>query len=250
MCWNAEASAVLAVAGIASATVGFRKGEPRAICYALLFFSLMEVIQTFTYFVIDECMNPANVWSTRLAYFHIALQPFFFNAIALHFIPEPTRQRIQKPVYAICLLCTIAIIVRVLPLEWQRYCYNIIYHVPFFENIQYRFPFCGKETCSVSGEWHMKWQIVAGYNWWLDRSYFFAVFLMPLLYGSWKALFYGILTGPLLAGLTTNNTNEFAAVWCLYSVGILLIMFNTPLRQKLYVDSFYGYKKSTANTDA
>jgi len=35
--------------------------------------------------------------------------------------------------------------------------------------------------------------------------------------------------------LTTDNSNEWIAVWCLYSIGLLAIMVKTPLRKILYI---------------
>jgi hypothetical protein len=114
--------------------------------------------------------------------------------------------------------------------------------VPFFKHLIYQVPFCSDITCTTSGEWHMHWGIRAGFNWYLDRAYFMSVFLLPLCYGSWKATVYSTLMGPVITLLTTHNANEFAAVWCLYSVGILLLLFKLPIRQYLYVNSYYGFK--------
>ena len=45
---------------------------------------------------------------------------------------------------------------------------------------------------------------------------------------------YHILVGPFLAYLTTNNPNEWVAVWCLYSIGLLLLLLKTPIRDYLH----------------
>jgi hypothetical protein len=41
--------------------------------------------------------------------------------------------------------------------------------------------------------------------------------------------------GPILARLLTNNLNEWPAVWCLLSIGFLLIIVVTPIRRLLFV---------------
>jgi len=51
---------------------------------------------------------------------------------------------------------------------------------------------------------------------------------------------YHIITGPLLAFLSTDNMNEWAAVWCLYSIGLLLLLIKTPIRRYLFVSKWYG----------
>lgn len=240
MCWSGAVSATLAVAGTAGAVYFYRKGEPKALCVSLLYFTLIEFLQTWSYLVVDECQNPANVLATTLSYLHVSLQPFFFNALALHFIPEGPRRKIQPVVYSLCAVASAAMLVRIMPLDWDRYCYQIAYYVPFMKFLVYQVPFCGVETCSTSGSWHIEWAIKAGYNWYLDRAYFYTAFLLPLLYGSWRAVLYGLVAGPGLALLTSSSANEFAAVWCLYSVGLILLLMSHRLRNFLSVRSFYG----------
>jgi hypothetical protein len=242
MCWSFGASATLAVSGVAATGYFYRKGEDKALYLSLFYFTLMEVIQTYTYTVIDQCFNPNNTFITRLAYLHVAFQPFFFNALAMYFIPHQVRKKIQPLVYFICTLAAMALIVRILPLAWQQYCYQIKYYVPFMKNVIYQVPFCGETTCSTTGSWHLEWAISAGFNWYLDRVYFVTVFILPLLYGSWKSTLYATLMGPVITLLLTATANEFAAVWCLFSMAILLLMLNSPVRKLLYVNSFYGFK--------
>ena len=110
MCWSGEASTVLATIGLSSTTYFYYKKEPPALCAALGYFSLMEVLQAYTYTVIDECENPANQIATLLGYIHIAFQPFFINAVSMYFIPEKVKQKISAPVYFICFVATHIII--------------------------------------------------------------------------------------------------------------------------------------------
>jgi len=35
--------------------------------------------------------------------------------------------------------------------------------------------------------------------------------------------------------MTTNNINEWPAVWCLFSIGLVLAIIKTPLRHYLHV---------------
>ena len=62
MCWNGEASAVLAATGVASAAYSAlkRNPEPPALWGCLLYFSSMEVLQAVSYTVVNECGNPLN----------------------------------------------------------------------------------------------------------------------------------------------------------------------------------------------
>lgn len=253
MCWNMAASASLAVAGTAGSIYFWKKGEDKALCVPLFYFAIMEMIQTYTWTVIDQCFDPGNQAATTAAYLHIAFQPFFFNAIAMHFIPHHRRQKIWKGVYFLCLIASLAIVARILPLEWKHYCFEIRYRVPFTDNLIYRIPFCGGVACTTTGAWHMEWAIKAGFNWYLDRAYFVSVFLLPLAYGSWKATLYAAI-GPLITLITTDTSNEFASVWCFYSVALVLLMIKLPIRKYLYVDSFYGtgwfgFRKQQSESD-
>lgn len=240
MCWSGEASAALAAGGIVSTIYFYRKGESGVLCAALAYFSLMELLQAYTYTVIDQCMDPRNQIATFLGYMHIAFQPFFVNAVAMHFIPSALRERIAPAVYTLCAIAAVVFMLRIYPFEWMSYCFENRYTMTFFTSIKMTMPFCGEQICSTSGEWHIAWAIPANGNEWMGNAYGYAAFLLPLLYGSWKMVLYHFVSGPLLAYMTTNDMNEWAAVWCLYSIGLLLLMIKTPIRQYLYVKSWYG----------
>ena len=102
MCWSGEASAGLAATGFISTASFYYIEESKVLCGALAYFSLMELLQAYTYTVIDECQNPSNQVATFLGYMHIAFQPFFVNAVAMHFIPKSIRERISSTVYLLC----------------------------------------------------------------------------------------------------------------------------------------------------
>ena len=47
------------------------------------------------------------------------------------------------------------------------------------------------------------------------------------------------MVGPLAARILTDNLNEWPAVWCLLSIALFLIAIKSPLRQLLYVKSWW-----------
>ena len=102
MCWSGEASAGLALTGFVSTAYFYHKGESKVLCSALAYFSLMELLQAYTYTVIDECHNPNNQVATFLGYMHIAFQPFFVNAVAMH--PIPKKYTITDWLNSLCVL--------------------------------------------------------------------------------------------------------------------------------------------------
>ncbi|TVZ41112.1 hypothetical protein P886_0451 [Alteromonadaceae bacterium 2753L.S.0a.02] len=241
MCWSGEASAVVAVTGLASTAYFYKKGESRPLCYALLYFSLMELLQAYTYSVIDQCFDTRNTVATYLGYIHIAFQPVFINLVSLYFVPQPVRRRLFVPVMLLALLGSLMFLVRILPIEWSRYCYEMTYYLAFFKELSFKLPFCGEQTCSTSGAWHIAWATPAAGNLILSNAYVIVAFALPLLYGAWRMTIYHIITGPLLAALTTSDPNEWAAVWCLYSIGLLLLLIKTPIRTYIYETKFYGF---------
>jgi hypothetical protein len=62
-------------------------------------------------------------------------------------------------------------------------------------------------------------------------SYMFVSFLVPIFYGAWRFTVFHALFGPLLAARLTGNVNEVPAVWCLFSLGLVLIALSPVFRQ-------------------
>jgi hypothetical protein len=56
-------------------------------------------------------------------------------------------------------------------------------------------------------------------------------FLVPILYGAWLGVLVLFLAGPVAAYiLSSGNALEWPAIWCLYSIIMILL----PLRAQLY----------------
>jgi hypothetical protein len=236
MCWSGEASTVLAVLGFAGTAYAAYKKEPPQLYLSLGYFTLMEALQAFTYSVIDQCTLPSNQIATLLGYLHIAFQPFFINAVSMYFIPRELAVKIEKPVYFLCFVSAIFMIVQLYPFEWSQPC------------IQGRM-MCAPSLCSVSGNWHIAWNVPVNDigNWFIRTqihplngyiTYAVIGFALPVLYGSWRFTAYHYLLGPTLAKALTDNINEAPAVWCLLSIGLLLVVVKSPIRRFLFVRSW------------
>ncbi len=221
MCWSGEASTVLASIGIASTAYAAYKGEPWPLWTCLGYFTLMEVLQAFTYSVIDQCGLPSNQVATLLGYLHIAFQPFFINMISLHFIDQRIARKVAPLAYTVCFAASIVMLIKLYPFEWAGACDASNF-------------MCGKRLCSVHGEWHIAWEVPVNHIWSNFSAYLVAGFILPVLYGSWRFTLYHMLIGPALAYTTTDNMNEWPAIWCLFSIGLLLIVVKTPVRKILY----------------
>lgn len=228
MCWSIGASAVIGLAGAATAVVSRSRGEPRAIWLTLSYFTAMEALQAVTYLVIDACGSPTNQFLTWLAYIHIAFQPVFINLISMSFIPGEVRRRIAPAVYALCLGSAAYMFLQLAPFNFMVPC-NIGEQV-----------LCGSQICAVTGTWHIGWEIPYRTLHFLMAfpTYLLVGFALPILYGSWRFTLFHIVTGPLAAKLSTSDPNEWPAVWCLYSVGLILIAILTPIRHWFFVNSW------------
>ena len=235
MCWSAEASTVWAAVGLTASAYAVYKKEDKALYLPLMYFSLMEVLQAYTYQYIDQCGAPENQIATLLGYLHIAFQPFFINMMAIYFLPKEVQHKVEIPVYTLCFASTIFMLVQLYPFDWAGGC---------MEGVR---SLCGPQLCSVSGNWHIAWEVPTNDigNFFARQdfrpfksgfvSYVLVAFLLPLLYGSWRLTVYHYFMGPMLANLLTDNVNERPAVWCLLSIGFLLIVVKTPVRKYLFI---------------
>lgn len=242
MCWSGEASYALAAAGLAATGYAAWKKDSPLLWLPLMYFSGMELLQGYTYSVIDQCGLGANRFATLLSYLHIAFQPFFGAMMALYFVPAAVRRLAWPICLAACSISAAVMIVQLQPLEAAGLCTpgRLL---------------CGPQMCSVTGNWHIAWQVpvngmfegmaAASQGWPWHRlfadafpTYPIAMFLVPFLLGSWKLVIYHLLMGPVLARLTTSNPNEIPAVWCLLSIGFLMIAIKTPVRRYLHVESW------------
>lgn len=239
MCWSAGATvAFVAVGGVATVASRLR-GAPAPIWLALAYFTGMEALQVAGYAVVDACGTPENRAVTLLSYLHIVFQPFVINAFALELVPAPVRQRVRWWVMAACAVSAALMLAQLIPAEQLGRC------VPGS-------PLCGDRLCTVSGTWHIAWQVP--YNALqapLDAlfgtqsgfpSYMATVFVMPLLYGAWRFVFAHLLVGPVLAWNLTGDPNEMPAVWCLFSIVILGVGLSPWIRQRLSAPGWWGVK--------
>jgi len=244
MCWSGEASAVLATIGLGTAFYVAQKGESKELWVPLTYFALMELLQAATYAYIDLCDTPQNQILTLFGYLHIAFQPFFVNMVAMYFIPKKIKDKISTGVYTICAIASIAMLVKMFPFGWAGLCN---------EGLE---GFCGAQTCSVSGAWHIAWQMplnglmsapvswLPGFDWGLHAfAYILVAFYLPVIYGSWRFVGFHFLIGPFISDLVTDDPNEFAAVWCLFSIALCVSVIKSPVRKYLHVENWPYYKK-------
>lgn len=243
MCWSMKASAAIVVIGIAATAISARRNDAPAIWLTLGYFTFMEALQLGGYAVLNECGSIANRSITLLSYLHIVFQPFLINAFAMELTPQPVKARVQRFVYLGCGVCSVIMLLQLLPAEWAGKCVPGSY-------------LCGESLCTRSGEWHIAWDIpynglmvpldrIIGFSTGLP-SYMAAVFLFPLVYGAWRFVMFNFLAGPIASNYLTSDPNEMPAIWCLFSIGILLIVLSPAIRKRISATTWWGWPVSAS----
>jgi hypothetical protein len=230
MCWGLSASVAMVGAGSVAAAVTVRRGRPAAIPVTIAYFTLMEALQAAGYLVFDQCANAVNQTIAILSIIHIIFQPFFINAFAMELMPDAVRTRARVAVFAVCGASAAVMLLQLYPFDWAGA----------------RRPgstLCGPMLCTVSGNWHIGWEVpFNGLMVPIERTlgieaafptYAIAAFLVPLCYGAWRFAVFHALLGPVLAELLTNDPLEMPAIWCLFSVGIVILSLSPWLWQRL-----------------
>ena len=190
----------------------------------------MEALQVAGYAVVDQCAAPANQAITILSLLHIIFQPFFINAFAMELCRTPIRPSLKILAYGACGLSACLMLLQLYPFEWAGAC-------------QPGSSLCGAPLCTTSGEWHIAWQ--APFNGFMDfsgwsvglpmafPSYLVAAFFVPILYGAWRFVVFHAAIGPVLASVLTDNPNEMPAIWCFFSIGIVVLSLSPWLWRTL-----------------
>lgn len=241
MCWNLEASATVATIGLATTAYAVYKREPLPLTAALAYFSSMELLQAFTYTVVDQCGTPMNDIYTFLGYLHISFQPFFINAVSLYFVARHVQKRVAPWAYGACFVAAIIMLLVIYPFSWAGSCVDSA-------------TMCGPIFCSYYGSVHLAWDFpMNGLMNWMEAleipvfgmwtPYLITGFLIPLAYGSWKMTLYHVFMGPVPAYLITGSADEMSAFWCLLSIMFLLIVVKTPVRRLLFVDRWFWWRR-------
>ncbi|WP_390913767.1 DUF5765 domain-containing protein [Pseudosulfitobacter sp. SM2401] len=237
MCWSVEASVGMVAVGTIASAVTYRRGDPPAIWLTLGFFAIMEALQVAGYGVVDQCGTASNTSVTVLSYLHIAVQPFFINALAMELVPGVVKRRVRVWVFAACAVSSLVMLAQISPASQLGAC-------------QPGSPLCADRWCTVSGDWHIAWDVP--YNGLLVRverifgiysgfpTYMIAAFILPLIYGAWRFVIVHAVAGPILAASLTTNPNEMPAIWCLFSIAILLISLSPVVRKTVSTTHWWG----------
>jgi len=227
MCWGLGASTSLGILGMGASVYFARIDRPKEVVTTMAYFSLIELLQAATYLYLDDCDNAVNQILTLTAAFLIVFQPILINFFYLVFLPYRIRLRIRPAVFIVSAFVSVVMLLQLYPFTWAGPC-------------EVGRILCAQELCSVHGSWHLAWHVpvngmLGGYG--LAPLYVFSVFILPVVYGSWKMPIVHALVGPTLAYTLTSDPNEWPAIWCLFSVCIIGVCSSTRLMRALSVNS-------------
>lgn len=236
MCWSLTASLAMVATGSAATAWTLHRKQPAAVPVAIGYFTIMEALQAASHLTIGACGDPANQLITLLSYLHIVFQPFVINAFAMQLIPGEVSQRIRRIVYSFCAMSSAVMLLQLVPLEWAGKC--LIGQ-----------PLCGAELCVRQGTWHIAWDIpynglMTRFDQWIGLNlgfptYLLTVLVMPFLYGAWRFALFHLVTGPVLANYLSKDINEIPAVWCLFSIAIILVAVLPRLLRQLRTERWF-----------
>ena len=237
MCWSVEASVAVACLGSVGAAVSYYRNDPPAIWLTIGYFTVMEALQVAGYVVVDQCGTSANTAVTIASYLHIAFQPLFINAFAMELVPPTVKARVWRGVMLLSLCATAIMLIQLMPLDALGTCAAGT-------------ALCGTSFCTVSGDWHIAWNIpynglfvpieVASGVTFGFPAYILAAFVLPLAYGAWRFVVFHALAGPILASSLTNNPNEMPAIWCLFSIFIVFVGMSMRVRDGVTTTTWWG----------
>ncbi|MDD5276542.1 MAG: DUF5765 domain-containing protein [Methylovulum sp.] len=221
MCFSANMSLGLGVIGIVASGITFLdKEEPKwvriARAYAILHFSMMELIQYFGYPVAGQCGYGTNLFLSQLSTYHISLQALaIMPALATY---SPDRTALKRATLIGLGLSSSFLIFNFLPNQLQLFDTKLGLTPNFIGEMV---------SCLFMGKYHIAYSIssaygtlvthgslfalaISGFLWKNNKrmaTYHFAMAILTLFVPQW---FFGVTTG------------EAAAIYCFYSIPITI----------------------------
>ncbi len=218
MCWSPIVSASLGSAGLLTAAYGVKRDDPKELTTLLVYFSIMEFLQFAGYSYLNQCSSEVNSAITLLSWIHIAFQPVLLNFYLMS-TAKPISKAMRAFVYTSSFFISALMLIKIIPFVPQSLC-------------SIGQTLCGPVMCTISGNWHLAWS-VPQYSYPLPGDLFIyyslGAFVLPLFYRAYSGTILLFLMGPCLAFiLSGGNPLEWPAVWCFYSV--VLIIYTLSVR--------------------
>ena len=265
MCWSGEASTILATIGFVGAALEYKKAiakDPttslsevdtdgylsrhRLRALTLGYFTLMELLQAVNYIYLDD-PGPMNAMGSFLGWFHISFQPILTIWFVASFLPKKRLKYWFIKVTVISTIASIMFLLKGIINPSLPGCFAIQCTVG--NGVLDTLMGNGAIGCSSTmefrsypGDWHIAWQwAMNSCGYFATAGYTFVAFILPIFLGGYRIMIYGFVMGPLLAYFLTGNPDEWAAIWCLLSIGFLIIV-KTPVIERFMTVKHESWK--------
>lgn len=252
MCFNQPMSGMFSVLAILIAVLTHRATQNNRLTAGVVWFALMEGLQFFQYYWIDDCDSIINKTLTWLGFFHICLQPFFTHLMTSTLVTSDEDKYKYKAVLGLSVAVAVWMLFKSFLAPWAT---DDITKCPSTEWLR------GENLCTLSGKYHLAWSVPMH-----PPTYFvpsaathsFAMFAPFLLFGHKIFIIGAILffSGPVLASYITPSLLEQASIWCFFSIAQILVMFGVyvnafGLPRHLLKRGFFSFmRKRRPRTDA
>jgi hypothetical protein len=227
MCFNKEFSLIFMGLGISLIYIIIKnpsKFHNMAI-YPVILYTIMELVQSLQYLVVNKCSKKTNKYLTEFAYLLLIFQPLMWNYIFLN------RERVKGDIemkkndmvilkYSIilCILWTI---------------FHLFRRFKFYgEYIDDDEEMKGKKSCTYrEGNNHLYWKFKLYNNKFINVNwtlYVILFFLPGLLTDNKKDIFLlisGWLISKIYIIITKQNKHTLGSLWCLSSIPQLFIYY-------------------------
>ncbi|MBA42709.1 MAG: hypothetical protein CMF62_01725 [Magnetococcales bacterium] len=231
MCFNIEMSTTFCIIGFLLS--GFLyKNDRYSQTMIVVYYSLMELLQTISYLYKDQCNTTINLSLTWVAHILVIFQP------ALWSLYRYNTQRKNKEIFKFC---------GILSLIWAFFFTHRLFYIPTGKGILHNTldineVNVGENYCMLGGPKHIMWvlpyQRINGF----EANYFTYLLLwfVPTLYEDnygWLKLLYW-LSQVLIVNRVCDSIHELSSIWCLASIPIVIGLFGNCL----YEDYFKSKK--------
>jgi len=242
MCFDQKTSFGFAALGFYLAYYVHSRTHNTRLAVGVFWFFLMELLQGFQYFWINQCDNPMNKALTLVGFVHICYQPYFTHIINSSLTKNPKFLDQYAIVLRLCLLGGTMLL--------ARYFFAAFAEVPItsdytaWANKTAAPGACrtqewlrGEELCTYRGKYHLSWSIPLYDVTYLSPAASIHSFLMfaPFFVMKKNMIIQGIFlwaAGPFLASFISPNLQEQASIWCFFSIaqiGIMLFIIREQL---------------------
>ncbi|AHH01804.1 hypothetical protein pv_237 [Pithovirus sibericum] len=223
MCFSLPVSLFLVVLGIVLASYHARK-QRRSLRDVILFYTLMELLQSSQQLFPEKCGETFNFWSTILAHILVVVQPLMWNLHRAAMYPD--RKAIFLFASLLSALWAVFYTLRLIP--------SLMVFGPLRPRLDFSEIMVGQSVCTHFGPTHLYWVLPYFSYHGLEPNLFpyLLLWFVPALYedsGKMKITIW--LSQIIFIQLISSIPHELPTIWCAYSIPFLISSLATTNTQ-------------------